>query len=97
MITIEDTNHCELIAQYETLDRAIAELLYLSSVPWDHLPNRCPCSSWRKCGRTYELIEVDDTQTPRKILRRHLVLKVSRHGAKWISGIEAKWRLAAGR
>ncbi len=95
MITVEDNNHCECMRECETYDEAIAELMYLSSVPWDHLPNRCPCSSWRKCERTYELREVDDTRTPCKVLRRLVVLKVSRYGAKWISDIEEKWRLAA--
>lgn len=95
MIAIEDTNHSQSMGEYETLDQAIAELRYLASVPWDHLPNRCPCKSWRKCERMYELIEVDDTQTPYKILRRLLVLKVSRHGGRWISEIEEKWRRAA--
>ena len=94
MIAIEDTNHCESRGEYETLDQAIAELRYLSSVPWDRLPNRCPCSTWRKCERTYELREIDDTQN--QVLRRLVVLKVSRHGAKWISDIEERWRSAAG-
>ena len=44
MIAIEDTNHCESRGEYETLDEAIAELRYLSSVPWDRLPNRCPAA-----------------------------------------------------
>lgn len=96
MIAIEDTNHCESMGEHTTLDQAIRELMYLSSVPWDHLPNRCPCRSWRNCERMYELIEIDDTQTPYKVLRRLLVLRVSRHGAKWISDIEDKWRSAAG-
>ena len=94
MIAIEDANRSESRGEYETLDEAVAELRYLSSVPWDHLPNRCPCRSWRKCERTYELREIDDTQN--KVLRRLLVLKVSRHGAKWISDIEEKWQSAAG-
>jgi hypothetical protein len=94
MIAIEDTNHCEGRGEYETLDEAIAELRYLSSVPWDRLPNRCPCSTWRKCERTYELREIDDTENT--VLRRLLALRVSRHGAKWTIDIEGKWHSAAG-
>jgi hypothetical protein len=96
MIVIEDTNHCDWVAEFETLREAMAELMYLSSVPWDRPPNKCPCRSWQKCERAYTLVEFDDPQGNHKPLRRLLVLNVSRHGAKWVGDVEENWRLAAG-
>jgi hypothetical protein len=97
MITIDDAIHCERLFECERFDEAVAELRYLASVPWDHAPNRAPCKGWRKCGREYELRDVDDTETPWKTLRRVTVLKLSRHGVRWSGDFEEEWRDAGTR
>ncbi len=59
MFVIQDEWHGEPGTEYATKADAMAELRRLAMLPWDEAPNRCPCKSWRSCGRRYHLIEYD--------------------------------------
>jgi len=83
LYVIEDELHAEFQGEYSTIERAFAELKRRAEIPWDEIPNRAPCKSWRKCGRSYELIEYDDSQTPYREVRRLLALEISETGIKW--------------
>ena len=91
MILIDDEIHCEWCGRFETFSDALAELNSRSTLPWDEEPNRAPCSSWRTCGRRYQLIEYDDSVKPWKELRRVPVLEMSAGVVKWLDGAEAAW------
>jgi hypothetical protein len=80
---IEDESHDEPQGEFATAGDALAELRRRAEIPWDHDPNRAPCQSWQTCGRRYELVEFDDRDTPRKELRRELVLEISADGIEW--------------
>jgi hypothetical protein len=88
MFVIEDERHAEPQGNYARLEDAVAELQRRSRIPWDEEPNLAPCMSWRTCGRTYELIEYDDSQAPWKELRRLPALEVSSSGVKWAREFE---------
>lgn len=59
MFVIKDEWHTEPIGEYASRDEAVAELRRLAALPWNDAPNKCPCRSWRGCGRRYHLIEYD--------------------------------------
>jgi hypothetical protein len=63
---IEDELHAEQHGEFSELEDAVLELRRRAEIPWDHEPNKAPCQNWPTCGRTYEIIEFDDTQTPWK-------------------------------
>ncbi|MGD9645492.1 MAG: hypothetical protein AB7U73_07255 [Pirellulales bacterium] len=88
MIVIEDEQHAELVGQFSSLEHALAELRRLAITPWDQHPNVAPCTGWRTCGRTYAVVEYDDTQSPWKELRRIPVLEVSAAGVNWADGFD---------
>ena len=88
MFVIEDERHAELHGQFATLEEALTELKRRAKIPWDHEPNCAPCTNWRNCGRSYEVIEYDDSHTPWKRLRAVAVLDVSESGVQWSSGFE---------
>jgi hypothetical protein len=81
---IEDERHDERIGEYSNLPAAVAELERLKDVAWDVSPNRSPCENWRKCGRLYEIVEYDLSETPRKQMRRIPALEVSRTAVQWL-------------
>jgi hypothetical protein len=83
MFVIEDEAHAEPQGEFETFDDALAQLRLRAAIPWDHEPNRAPCTSWRTCGRRYEVVEYDARQTLRRELDRVLVLEVSATGVRW--------------
>jgi hypothetical protein len=83
MFVIEDEFHCEHIGEYPTRAEAVAELRRLAGLPWDDAPNQAPCMSWRTCGRNYELVEYDDSATPKSV-HRSPALNVSAQGAEWL-------------
>lgn len=91
LIVIEDSIHCERIAQCDSFEEAIERLQQLSQLPWDQEPNRAPCTSWRKCGREYQVIEYDDSASPWKVVREADVLKVSASNIEWVPGFEYAW------
>jgi hypothetical protein len=88
MFVIEDERHAEPQGEYSSFEQAIAELKRRANIPWDQDPNRAPCTSWLTCGRTYEVIEYDDSHSPWKELRRVAMLEVSASGVKWSGGFE---------
>ena len=80
MFTIEDEAHCEpQDGKFQTRGEAIAELERRATIPWDVEPNRAPCTSWRTCGRRYEILEYDDAG---EYLSREPVLEISAKGVK---------------
>lgn len=84
MFVIEDELHAEPQGEFASLDQAMAELKQWATIPWDQHPNLAPCISWRTCGRSYMVIEYDDSQLPWKELRRISVLEVSAVGIEWV-------------
>jgi hypothetical protein len=86
MFVIEDERHAELQeGEFASLDEAVAELQRRAALPWDERPNVAPCTGWRACGRTYEVVEYDTSARPWKELRRFPYLEVTSAGAKWLS------------
>src|SRR5262245_19647434 len=88
MFVIEDERHAEPQGRFASFEQAIAELRRRAKIPWDEEPNRAPCTDWPSCGRSYEVIEYDDSAVPWKKLRSVAVLDVSASGVKWSRGFE---------
>jgi hypothetical protein len=86
MFVIEDERHAEPQGRFVGFQQAIVELKRRAEIPWDQEPNRAPCMGWETCGRTYVVIEYDDSHLPWKELRRVTVLDISASGVKWSSG-----------
>jgi hypothetical protein len=84
MFMIEDETHCESSGTFATFDDAFAELRRRAEMSWDVEPNRAPCMSWRTCGRTYEIIEYDDSHVPWRQLQRVPILEVAATGVRWL-------------
>ena len=84
MFMVEDETHCESAGTFATFEDALAELRKRSVVRWDAEPNRAPCVGWRTCGRTYEIVEYDDSQVPWKELQRARVLEISADHVRWV-------------
>ena len=77
---IEDELHAELQdGQFLTREDAVSELRRRAHLPWDTAPNLAPCTSWRTCGRRYELVERSDSEER----FRALVLEISASGVQW--------------
>ena len=86
MFKIEDERHAEhQPGEFISLAAAAAELRRLSELPWDQAPNVAPCTNWRNCGRTYEVVEYDVSATPWKELSRVTALEVRAVGVKWLA------------
>ena len=83
MFQIEDEAHAEPQGRFGSYEAAMSELRRRAMVPWDKPPNRCPCLSWRTCGRKYEIVEYDDACQPWRELRRVPVLDISANGLLW--------------
>jgi hypothetical protein len=84
MFVIEDEIHAEWQeGRFSTRDEALSELEHRAKIPWDERPNVAPCTNWSKCGRSYELVEYDDTTSPWTELSRSLVLEISAEGVRW--------------
>jgi hypothetical protein len=84
LFVIEDEAHAEPQGEYASRAEAVAELERRASLPWDEEPNKCPCKSWRTCGRRYEVIEYDASGRPWREVNREPYLEVSASGAKWL-------------
>jgi hypothetical protein len=84
VVVIEDSLHDEQHGDFSDIAAAVAELKRRAEIPWDQNPNVAPCTSWRTCGRAYELVEYDESHEPRKELRRVPILEVSAAGARWL-------------
>jgi hypothetical protein len=83
MFVIEDELHAEHQGEFADRETAMAELERRAQIPWDQPPNVAPCTSWRTCGRNYELVQYDDKQSPWRELDRIRVLEISAAGIKW--------------
>lgn len=96
MFYIDDDIHCERDGPFATFEEAIAELRRRASIPWDSPPNRAPCTSWRKCGRGYSVLEFDESLEQWKLLRKVAVLNISAKGVEWVEGFEKRWEQSTG-
>ncbi len=83
MFVIEDLTHAELHGEFASFDQALAELVRRSTLPWDELPNRAPCGSWKTCGRDYEILEYNDSTSPWTLINKVFVLEISAAGIRW--------------
>ena len=86
--SIEDEVHAEWQGDFESFEEALEELKVRAQLPWDQLPNKCPCMGWETCERIYTITEYivgDETYTPQ---REEEVLSVSYKGAVWLKGFE---------
>jgi len=88
IFVIEDELHAEQHGEFPSFQQAIAELRRRARIPWDQDPNKAPCMNWQDCGRTYEVVEYDNTHSPWRKLRCVAVLEVSASGIKWPHGFE---------
>jgi hypothetical protein len=89
MFIIEDELHAEQQeGEFATFDDALSELRRRAKIPWDAAPNQAPCTSWRTCGRRYEVIECDTSQSPWRELQRVVVLEISAEGVHWAARFE---------
>ena len=89
MFIIEDELHAEeQDGEFVTLEDVVAELRRRANIPWDVEPNQAPCTSWEKCGRRYEVVEFEISDSSRKEVRRVLVLDISAEGVRWSTGFE---------
>src|SRR5690349_22207052 len=95
MIAILDAIHSERQGEFERLEDAFAELQRRASIPWNERPNTAPCSSWRTCGREYEIIEYDTSEIPWKPMRHARALKISSAGAEWTNDFQEQWNASA--
>lgn len=84
LFVVEGDVHAERMSTWPSLADARAELERLASIPWDEAPNRCPCESWRACGRQYQIIELDTADGRWREVGRERVLDVGPRGAKWL-------------
>jgi hypothetical protein len=89
MFVIEDEWHAEWIGEYATREEAHAELRRLAELAWDDAPNRCPCMSWRTCGRRYHLTEFDTSGEKWRSLNDEALLEVSASSTTWLSAPNA--------
>lgn len=80
---IEDEAHAEALGRFESLDEALAELRRLAQIPWNEHPNQAPCTSWRTCGRRYEIVAYDASAHPWREVRRLPALEVNAAGVQW--------------
>ena len=83
IFVIEDQNHAEWIGEFDSIASAWAQLKKFSELPWDARPNRCPCQSWRTCGRDYEIQEYDNSSEPWDLINQFNGLEVSASGVTW--------------
>ncbi len=85
VFAIGDEAHQEIFWEFAFRDDALAELNRLAGMPWDESPNVAPCTSWRECGRSYEIIEYDPSAgTPWREISRFPMLDVSAREVRWI-------------
>ena len=84
---IEDESHSEWIGRFDSLGEAWTEVERRAAILWDQEPNVAPCASWRTCGRTYEIIEFETSNSPWQELQRFSVLNVSATGVVWLTEV----------
>ena len=88
IFVIEDEAHAEWCGQFVSYEAALQELKTRAKLPWDIEPNKCPCTSWKTCGRRYEIIEFDNLNgKPWKEISRNPILTISSKGVAWDANI----------
>ncbi len=55
--SIEDETHAEWQGDFSSFEDAISELKRRAKISWDEPPNKCPCTGWETCDRTYSITE----------------------------------------
>ncbi|MDH5361307.1 MAG: hypothetical protein OEX03_12115 [Gammaproteobacteria bacterium] len=85
IFVIEDEAHAEWCGEFPTFELALKELEERSKVAWDKEPNKCPCMSWKTCGRNYEIIEFNNSEEPWVEINRTAILEVSENGSIWVN------------
>lgn len=80
MFAIEDERHWEVIGNFHTHQQAIEALRNLASLPWDHGQNKPPCTTWKQCGRRYQLVEYEGEWLE---ISRTLMLEISADTTRW--------------
>lgn len=88
MFVIEDDLHGDTLGNYDTFEDALTQLRAWALLPWDQDPNLAPCTSWRTCGRSYQIVEYDSTVTPWKRINTTEILEVDARGVKWADGFQ---------
>lgn len=83
MFRIEDDLHAEPMGEFQSREQAFARLKRLARIRWNKLPNIAPCTSWRECGRHYELVEFRMSPHYEEISRVR-VLDISAAGVRWL-------------
>ena len=88
MFVIEDEAHAYQFGEYICFEDAIAKLRRLSTTPWDEAPNVAPCTSWRTCGRRYQILEYDNKTFFEEVMRQNLSQQITViPTVNWIDGI----------
>ncbi|MCC7502930.1 MAG: hypothetical protein IT229_10400 [Flavobacteriales bacterium] len=83
LFIIEDEFHAQQLARHMDKASALVDIKEWSTKPWDEAPNRCPCTSWRTCGRDYVIVEYNTAGRPWIEIARHHVLSISAKGSIW--------------
>lgn len=81
IFVLDDQRHAELQGEYADGRAVLAELERRAALPCHEEPNRPPCTSWKTCGRLYEVIELDAVN--REEICRYEVLEVEPQKAEW--------------
>ena len=88
LFVIEDELHAESQGECGDFNSALVELRRRALIAWDQSPNVAPCTSWRTCGRNYDIVEYDDAQSPWQEIRRIRALEISANGVKWVDLVD---------
>ena len=88
LFVIEDQAHAEQCSEHATLDEAVAKLGQLARISWNEKPNVVPCTSWRTCGRRYEIVQYETSSHPWKELGRTPALEINGKGVFWQKDFE---------
>jgi len=86
---IEDQIHAEIIGEFESLESAQQEIQRIVKVPFGIGSNRCPCTNWNNCKRSYELIKYNKTRNPWNEISRKEIFSISRNGIEYKNKNEA--------
>lgn len=92
MFVVSDELHDESAGQFQSLEEAVTWISQLAMIAWDDEPNRAPCTSWRTCGRTYMIVEFDDSARPWREIRSIEAVEIDASGVKWADTFPPQWR-----
>ncbi|MEX2547763.1 MAG: hypothetical protein WD830_08240 [Chloroflexota bacterium] len=82
-LLVEDEFRAEPQAWFSTFEDALEELRRRADLPWYGVPNKAPCTSWRTCGRDYDIVEYDTSAVPWREIWRVAVLRIDAAGTRW--------------